>query len=104
MRWMRDIYPCADPERERGGGAGVPDCPHPGKSQVAIGFLRNTGTERTPLEKQLAFRYGRSVRFVIQGGQSRDTHVVISHVLFTFCARFKVSLTIIVLFAGSFQK
>ena len=37
---------CADPE---GAGEGVQT--HPGTSQVAIGFFRNTGTE--PLEKQL---------------------------------------------------
>ena len=30
----------------------------------------------------------------IQGGQSRDTHVVILQDLFTFCARLKVVLTI----------
>ena len=39
-----------------------------------------------------------------QGGQSRDTHVVISHVLFSFFARFKVGFTIIFLFFGGFQK
>ena len=39
-----------------------------------------------------------------QGGQSRDTHVVISHVLFSFFARFKVCFTIIFLFFGGFQK
>ena len=39
-----------------------------------------------------------------QGGQSRDTHVVISHVLFRFFARFKVRFTIIFLFFGGFQK
>ena len=36
----------ADPEE----GTGCPD--PPGKSQVGIGFLRNTGTD-SPLEKQL---------------------------------------------------
>ena len=41
------VKTCADPE-ERGGGSGP--CPT-GKSQVAIGFLKNTGTD--PLEKQL---------------------------------------------------
>ena len=40
----------------------------------------------------------------VQGGQSHDTHVVISHVLFNFFARFKVRFTIIFLFFGSFQK
>ena len=40
----------------------------------------------------------------IQGGQSRDTHVVISHVLFIFFPRFKVCFTIIFLFFGGFQK
>ena len=39
-----------------------------------------------------------------QGGQSHDTHVVISHVLFSFFARFKVCFTIILLFFGGFQK
>ena len=34
--------------------------------------------------------------FIYKGGQSRDTHMVISHDLFTFCARLKVSLTIII--------
>ena len=38
------------------------------------------------------------------GGQSRDTHVVISHVLFSFFARFKVCFTIIFLLFGGFQK
>ena len=38
--------------RSRGGGGGViGGLEHPGKSQVAIGLLRNTGTD--PLEKQL---------------------------------------------------
>ena len=32
-----------------------------------------------------------------QGRQSHNTHVVILHDLFTFCARFKVCLTVIVL-------
>ena len=40
----------------------------------------------------------------LQGGQSRDTHVVISHVLFSFFARFKVRFTIIFLFFGGFQE
>ena len=39
-----------------------------------------------------------------QRGQSRDTHVVMSHVLFTFCARLKVCLTIIFLVYGGVQK
>ena len=39
-----------------------------------------------------------------QGGQSRDTHVVISHVLFSFFARFKVCFTIIFLLFDGFQK
>ena len=39
-----------------------------------------------------------------QGGQSHDTHVVISHDLFTFCARMKVCLTIIFLVFGGVQK
>ena len=42
--------------------------------------------------------------FLVQGGQSRDTHVVISHILFTFCARLKVCLTIIFLVYGGVQK
>ena len=42
--------------------------------------------------------------FQHQGGQSRDTHVVISHVLFSFFARFKVCFTINFLFFGGFQK
>ena len=33
-----------------------------------------------------------------QSGQSRDTHVVISQDLFTFCSRLKVCLTNIILF------
>ena len=37
--------------RGGGRGAGVPDTPSSGKLHVAIGFLRNTGTD--PLEKQL---------------------------------------------------
>ena len=41
---------------------------------------------------------------IFQGGQSRDTHVVISHVLFNFFARFKVRFTIIFLVLGGFQK
>ena len=36
-----------------GGGGGGRDHPSPGKSQVAIGFLRNSGTD--PIEKQLDF-------------------------------------------------
>ena len=43
-------------------------------------------------------------RFDHKGGQSRDTHVVISQDLFTLCAWFKVCLTIIFLFFGGFQK
>ena len=39
-----------------------------------------------------------------QGGQSRDTYVVLSHVLFSFFARFKVRFTIIFLFFGGFQE
>ena len=39
-----------------------------------------------------------------QGGQSRDTHVVISHILFTFCARLKVCLTNIFVVCGGVQK
>ena len=35
-----------------------------------------------------------------RGGQSRDTHVVFSHVLFTLCARLNVCLTIIFLVFG----
>ena len=41
--------PWANPEGEGGGAGG--QTPPPGKSQVAICFLRNTGTD--PLEKQL---------------------------------------------------
>ena len=37
--------------RGGGGGAGSPDRP-PGKTQVAIRFLKNSGTD--PLEKQLS--------------------------------------------------
>ena len=43
-------------------------------------------------------------RFNHKGGQSRDTHVVISHDLFTFLARLKVGLTIMFLVFGGFQK
>ena len=41
--------------------------------------------------------------FSLQGGQSRDTHVVISYVLFSFFARFKVRFTIIFLFLVAFR-
>ena len=40
----------------------------------------------------------------IQAGQSCDTHVVISHYLFTFCARLKVCFTIIFMVVGGVQK
>ena len=46
----------------------------------------------------------RKPKVLVQGGQSRDTHVVISHVLFSFFARFKVCFTIIFLFFGGFHK
>ena len=49
-------------------------------------------------------RLTKSLGNCIQGGQSRDTHVVISHVLFSFFARFKVCFPIIFLFFGGFQK
>ena len=39
-----------------------------------------------------------------QWGQSRDIHVVITHVLLVFCACLKVCLTIIFLFYGGVQK
>ena len=63
----------ADPE-----GAGGPDPPSPGKSQMAIGFIKNSGTD--PLEMQIAPRW-RSVRpsacadpeFLARGGPNLKT-------------------------------
>ena len=46
----------------------------------------------------------RSIEGVFDKGQSRDSHVVISQVLLTFCARLKVFLTIIFLVFGGVQK
>ena len=48
--------------------------------------------------------HARACRGIYQGGQSSGTHVVISHVLFSYFARFKVRFTIIFLFFGGFQE
>ena len=45
----------------------------------------------------MSFMKARKLTGTQQGGQSRDTYVIISHVLFTVCARLKVVLTIIFL-------
>ena len=57
---------CADPE-VGGRGQWSGPLPPPGKLQVAIGFLRGTGTDPLPLENQLdplcaIASQGRSVR------------------------------------------
>ena len=59
------------------------------KDVFGITSLRKNGIQKTDTK---------------QGGQSRDTHVVISHVLFSFFSRFKVCFTIIFLLFGGFQK
>ena len=58
--WIRNANAertCSDPEGDRGGWD-----PHPGKSQVAIGFLRNMG--RYHLEKKKGLIASRSMRYI----------------------------------------
>ena len=57
----------------------------------------------TDVKRNMTLDHGNNI-WQLQGGQSRDTHVVISHVLFSFFARFKVCFPIIFLFFGGFQK
>ena len=47
--------PCADSEKRGGGGAGSPDPPPQRISQVAIGFLRNTGTDPSRVVRPLRY-------------------------------------------------
>ena len=68
MLEVLELLSWPDPEGVKGRGSGPPP-PPPGKitkSQVSIGFLRNTGTD--PLEKQLD-PFGPSVKYELMSKQ-----------------------------------